>query len=352
MAALTADALLEQAFDWLCKRRQHWPSSADVWRFRRDWPAAKAQIQHDLLTGAYEIGLLDRVTVFKAGHAETVDLWSARDAVTLKALSWLLAQHLPLSNQCTHLQGHGGAKYAVRRVFDHLPEHQFVLKTDVQSYYASIDHHLLLDRLAVYIPDRAVLNLIAQYLRRCAERGGLVWAYRKGIALGSPLSPIIGAFFLSEVDAALEKLEVFFCRFMDDIVVLTPTRWKLRRAVKVVNQVLASLRLQKHPDKTFIGRIEKGFDWLGYHLRPDALTVATKTLANFVTRSFRLYERERRAGVPSSRLGDYVRRWVCWLLYGLHQQGGSPRRVRAGALGHPGALFSSRSYMGGLPVYA
>jgi RNA-directed DNA polymerase len=35
-----------------------------------------------------------------------------------------------------------------------------------------------------------------------------------------------------------------------------------RRAVGLVTQVLGSLRLEKHPDKTFIGRIERGFDFL------------------------------------------------------------------------------------------
>jgi hypothetical protein len=67
-----------------------------------------------------------------------------------------------------------------------------------------IDHHLLLDRLAVYLPDHGVLNRIAQCLKCCAERGGLLWGYRKGIALGSPLSPILGAFFLTELDEACE----------------------------------------------------------------------------------------------------------------------------------------------------
>jgi hypothetical protein len=50
---------------------------------------------------------------------------------------------------------------------------------------------------------------------------------------------------------------LFYVRFMDDILVLAPTRWKLRRAVTVVNQVLGSLRLEKHPDKTLIGRTER-----------------------------------------------------------------------------------------------
>jgi RNA-directed DNA polymerase len=39
-----------------------------------------------------------------------------------------------------------------------------VLRTDVKSYYASIDHLLLLDQLAVHIKDRRVLNLMGQYL--------------------------------------------------------------------------------------------------------------------------------------------------------------------------------------------
>ena len=200
-----------------------------------------------------------------------------------------------------------------------LPQHHFVLKTDVRSYYASMDHQLLLDRLAVSSGDRAVLNLIGQYLRRCAERGGLYWDQRQGIALGSPLSPMLGAFFLTEVDDALERLGLFSVRYMDDILVLAPTRWKLRQAVKVVNQILTSLRLAKHPDKTFIGRIVKGFDFLGYHFSPDGLTVAKKTHANFVARVRQLYEQEPGGAAAASRLGTYVQRWVRWVTAGVRE---------------------------------
>jgi hypothetical protein len=273
--------------------------------------------QEALFAGTYAVGRLDRVTLSRAGVQEETDLWSARDALVMKALSLMVPQYLPLSAHGTHLKGHGGAKYAVRRVVAHLPASTFVLKTDVQAYCASIDHHLLLDRLAVSLLDHGVLNLIAQYLTRCAERGGLFWEYRKGIALGSPLSPILGAFFLTELDEACEHLGVFYIRFMDDIVVLAPTRWTLRTAVKVVNQVLASLGLVKHPEKTFIGRIEKGFDWLGYHMSRAGVCVATTTLQHFVARSLRLYEQELREGGASSRLGDYVRCWVRWVSAGL-----------------------------------
>ena len=86
-----------------------------------------------------------------------MDLWSARDAVVMKALALGLPHYLPLSPRCTHLKGHGGLKYAVRQGLAYLPHHHFVLKTDVRAYYASIDHQLLMDRLAVHIADRQIL---------------------------------------------------------------------------------------------------------------------------------------------------------------------------------------------------
>ena len=38
---------------------------------------------------------------------------------------------------------------------------------------------------------------------------------------------------------------LFYVRFMDDILVLSPTRWKLRKAVKAVNEVPGSLGMEK-----------------------------------------------------------------------------------------------------------
>ena len=249
--------------------------------------------------------------------ASEADLWSAGDALVLKALTLVLAGVLPVSRRCTHIKGNGGAKAAVRQVRAALASNRFVLRTDVKSYYASIDHLLLMDRLALYIRDRDILNLLGQYLRRTAESGGWFWDCERGIALGCPLSPLIGAFFLDWLDRQMTATGLFYVRFMDDILVLAPTRWKLRRAVGLVNQILGSLRLEKHPGKTFIGRIERGFDFLGYHFTADRLTLAVSTLANFADRATRLYEQERERPKSPSRLGAYVKRWCAWASGGL-----------------------------------
>jgi len=78
---------------------------------------------------------------------------------------------------------------------------------------------------------------------------------------------------------------------MDDWVVLAPSRWKLRRAVRIVNETLAELRIAQHPDKTFVGRTSRGFSFLGYEFGPTALSsVASSTRQKFVERASRLYE--------------------------------------------------------------
>jgi RNA-directed DNA polymerase len=308
---IISNDVVDKAYKWLCKRRKHYPPSSDIWEFRRMWPQEKTRLCNELVEGQYQVSLLSRVSL--KNHGEEVDLWTSRDALVFKALSLVLSERLPISKHCAHIKGHGGGKGAVRKVLKHITCNRFVIKTDVRSYYASIEHDLLLGRMAVYIKDIRVLNLIGQYLRRCAERGGIFWEYTRGISLGSSLSPIMGAFFLLELDQRLERLGLFFVRFMDDILVLSPSRWKLRRAVKVVNQVLASLGLEKHPDKTFIGRIDRGFDFLGYHFLPGRITVARKTVENFVSRAILLYEQEPREAFTSLRLGLYVTRWLRWV---------------------------------------
>ena len=109
---------------------------------------------------------------------------------------------------------------------------------------------------------------------------------------------------------------LLYSRYMDDWVVIAPSRWKLRRVVQMVNRVLDSLLVKQHPDKTFTGRAERGFDFPGYHFAPDSLTVAGKTVQRFIERACRLYEQEPGEPLRSARLGAYVQRWLRWVRAG------------------------------------
>ncbi len=71
------------------------------------------------------------------------------------------------------------------------------------------------------------------------------------------------------------------------------------------------------PDKTFIGRTERGFDFLGYHFGSGGLGVAKATIEKFIKRASRLYEQKRIDKVAPDALGMYVHRWCAWASGGL-----------------------------------
>jgi len=303
MEEIASDEVLEQAYDWLCDRRKDYSHNDEVWEVRFRWEEIKPMLQRHLLAGRYRFSLLRRI------HRpdDDLEIWSALDSLLLKAIAIVLTRHLAprLSSHCFHLAGNGGAKAAVREVVRHLPENKFVFRTDVKSYYASVNHDILYSQLAEHIDDPRLLDLWWQYVRRTVYDDGLYEDIEQGISLGCPLSPLMGALFLDVLDKRMEAIGLFYVRFMDDWVVLAPTRWKLRKAVRVVNETLAELKVQQHPDKTFIGHTGRGFAFLGYQMNAAGLTgVAPPTIERFVERINRLYEQRALAC-----LGEYVRRW-------------------------------------------
>ena len=119
-------------------------------------------------------------------------------------------------------------------------------------------------QLRTVVADASILRLLHQRLYRTVEDGGLYHDSTQGLARGNPLSSFLGVLYLKALDVRLKGMGVYYRLHMDYILLLTRTHGKLRRAARVLNQQLKDLYLEKHPDQTFVGRIKRGFDFLGY----------------------------------------------------------------------------------------
>ncbi|EJI0902752.1 hypothetical protein NDZ61_004894 [Salmonella enterica] len=85
----------------------------------------------------------------------------------------------------------------------------------------------------------------------------------------------------------------------------------------MLNRHFAQAGFEQHPDKTFIGRVEKGFDWMGFWFTEKGCDgVAPRALQNFKDRLRRLYERVRQwpEDLRLRRMAGYVRAWRLWTL--------------------------------------
>ncbi|ENZ1993827.1 reverse transcriptase domain-containing protein [Salmonella enterica] len=148
------------------------------------------------------------------------------------------------------------------------------------------------------------------------EDGGEFHTPLRGIPRGSALSPLLAAFHLTETDNVFSRnRHVTYARYMDDFLILSPTRWPLRRAVRMLNRHFAQAGFEQHPDKTFIGRVEKGFDWMGFRFTEKGCDgVAPRALQNIKDRLRQLYERVRQwpEDLRLRRMVGYVRNWLRW----------------------------------------
>jgi len=309
----------ELAYQWLIKQRQHYPANADIWFFKRDWTDNKEKLLRDICSGNYVFSALKRI--YKQ-NGQVINLWCSQDSLVLKLLSQLLSDELNLSTSCKHVKGHGGLKQSVADVQSKIKDYHFVCKTDVKSYYESIDQYVLIEQIHQQIENKILRRYLYQVVHRSVEYGGNYQDINKGISRGCSLSPILGALYLKELDDLFSpQSNVYYVRYMDDILIMTKTRWQNRKAIKQLNQCFSELKVEQHPDKTFIGRLEKGFYFLGYHFSRKPLRLADITVWKHVERIRRLYEQQISKGATSDEvalvLGGYVKRWLGWCAAGL-----------------------------------
>ena len=250
----------------------------------------------------------DRLRFVRWGRASSDLIFSA--FIRLRTLLRPL-----LSCRCLHTKGNGGVKGAIRWLTRQLPKFRFVARVDIASYYNSINHAVL-EEILRRLPqiDNELKGLVSQFLQVPDRRQTGV-----GMVAGSCLSPLLGALYLLPLDQAMEpsatRGQIFYVRYMDDIIILAKTRHHLRSALRKMFAVLKILKLKIHSrQKRFIGKISKGFDFLGYWFQPERkLQPSAECLRRHRTRIRRLYEQ----GADSRRLRQYVDAWLRWLHAGL-----------------------------------
>ena len=157
--------------------------------------------------------------------------------------------HSSLHRACVHLKGRGGVKGALRYIMQQQGSHHYVARFDVARYYESIDHEVLLMILRQRWASSASEAVVADYLRLSDwHRSG------RGMTAGGSLSPLLAAVMLIPLDEAMKRLRgrygLFYVRYMDDFVIMTTTRHRLRQVIKEVHSVMKRLGQGAFSDET------------------------------------------------------------------------------------------------------
>src|SRR5437867_5596575 len=145
----------------------------------------------------------------------------------------------------------------------------------------TVNHDVLMHRVARRVRDKRVLQLIGRYLRAGMMEGGLVSPRTEGTPQGGPLSPLLSNVLLDELDRELERRGHRFARYADDCNVYVRSKAAGERVMASLERFLSErLRLKVNRDKSAVAR-----PWerklLGYSLtvhREPKLRVAPESV--------------------------------------------------------------------------
>lgn len=253
-------------------------------RFEANAGKYLTELSQMLKDGTYEPQPVKRVEIFKeVGKTRPLGIPTVKDRIVQMAIKLVIEpiyerKFLPFSYG---FRPGRGCRDALREVESHLKDDKvWVVDADLKSYFDTIPHDKLMERVEADIADNRVLDLIRSFLNQEIIAGCDKWTPISGSPQGAVLSPLLANIYLHELDVLMMKQGFTMVRYADDFVILCDSRDRALEALSIVQEWTTENGLTIHPEKTHIGcclEFEQGFDFLGYRFEQGIRLVRKKS---------------------------------------------------------------------------
>ena len=282
-------------------------------KFSRDhWNS----IRQSLLDGTYQPLPVKRVEIPKpTGGKRPLGIPIVMDRLIQQAICQVL---MPIFDPGFSEFSYGfrpgkSAHDAVRKVREYIREGYCIAgDMDLSKFFDTVNHDVLMHRVARKIRDKRLLRLIGKYLRAGVMVDGRLQSTRKGVPQGGPLSPLLANILLDDLDKELERRGHRFVRYADDFVILVKSQRAGERVMHSVRRFLErKLKLKVNEDKSQVAKTDR-INFLGFAFKGTKLRWSDKAFREFKRRVKRLTGRSWFVSMEYryKKLAQYIRGWM------------------------------------------
>jgi len=193
--------------------------------------------------------------------------------------------------------------------------YRYVIDADLKSYFDTIPHEKLIEKVRETIVDGSVLRLLESFLKAGIMEGGSFHLNETGTPQGGVISPLLANIYLHPLDEAMTARGHRMTRYADDFVICCKTA---KGAERVLNSVVGLLEREMgliiHPGKTkIVNSYKETFVFLGHAFKPGKRMVPSeKAMKRFKERVKEITRRNQTVKVEQivkKRLNPYLRGW-------------------------------------------
>ena len=218
-----------------------------------------------------------------------------------------------------------GTQRAVKRFQEFSRKNRYVLRMDIEKFYPSVDHQILMEIISRWIKDGDVLWLISLILdsgvgildneyRVHYYRGDNLFTpfeRKKGLPIGNLTSQFFANVYLNQMDHFIkEVLRVkYYIRYMDDFCVFSDSKKYLWKVKEKIEDFLQGLRLSLNYGRVRVFPVDVGVEFLGYRIWPSHIKVRKKTVYRYTKRLKRLVLRWKRREIHLEKVRQSLYAW-------------------------------------------
>lgn len=253
--------------------------------FERNLERNLYKLWNRMASGSYHPQAVLRVEIPKGdGRTRPLGIPTITDRVAQEVVR---ARFEPVVERFFHRDSYGfrpgkSASEAVQVCRERCWKHDWVLDVDIQKFFDTIDHDLMMKAVEHHTEERWMVLYIRRWLKASIQhRDGTQEETQRGTPQGGVISPVLANLYLHYAfDAWMERNypTVEFERYADDIVIHCESNEQSSEIARVLAARLHECGLTLHPDKTKVvyckdgtrkGRYPtKKFTFLGYTFQP------------------------------------------------------------------------------------